>query len=270
MIRDAVIAIVSLAPLVAMADDRDGVAWHTYAAFRNDAFTELDFPVDDVGFTHDSVVSVVRARGDLGFGGAFMHRWLTSNRDFRRWDQLDLLAVVDKRWLGAPVRLDTRGRLGPTFGGNFGGRQNGWHELSRTGGTLEHGSLADDYPGDRRVGLVVGGRGRAQLGEDRLHGYGIFDGQAGLGAGVSSIETALGGSASTRHVGAHLEIAVTRYRVTDPLLALPGGYGSGWQLEWRVGVHVAWSRFRVSYQYRANEGGSGEPIGVLAFESVRR
>jgi hypothetical protein len=30
-------------------------------------------------------------------------------------------------------------------------------------------------------------------------------------------------------------------------------------------VEVAWSRYRLSYEYRANEGGSGEPIGVLAF-----
>ena len=44
------------------------VWWHTYAAFRNDVFTELDPPIDDLGFTHDNVFSLRRQRGDTTFG----------------------------------------------------------------------------------------------------------------------------------------------------------------------------------------------------------
>ena len=260
-----------LAPGLAAADGAP--TWTTYAALRNDAFTDLTPPLDDQGFTHDNVVSIVRAHGELGFGGRVMHRWLTADRDDRRWDQLELTALVE--WwppiATTRLRVDTQGRLGPTLGGNFGGRylQNGWHEISGTGPTLDSGQLADDYPGERRIGLLAGARGRGRFGDERLHGYAILDGQLGLGGGVSTMETAIGGQASTRRLGFHVEIAVTRYRVTDALLALPGGYGAGWQLEWRAGFHVAWSRFRIAYQYRANEGGSGEPIGVIAFESVR-
>ena len=270
MNRVALLACLAHAGLVA-ADEAP--TWTTYAALRNDAFTDLTPPLDDQGFTHDNLVSLVRTHSALGFGGRAMHRWLTSNADYRRWDQLEIVALVEWRpaLASSLTHIDTQGRLGPTLGGNFGGRylQNGWHSVSGTGPTLEQGGLANDYAGDRSIGLVAGVRGRGQLGDDRLRGYAVMDGQVGLGGGVSTIETALGGSASARHIGAHVEIAVTRYHASDELLALPGGYGSGWQLEWRAGVHVAWSRFRVSYQYRANEGGSGEPIGVIAFQSIR-
>jgi hypothetical protein len=255
---------------LAVADDAP--RWTTYAALRNDAFTDLTPPLDDRGFTHDNVFSLLRADGDLALGGRAIHRWLTSNTDRRRWDQVDLVALIE--WRPAlticGLRVDTQGRLGPTLGGNFGGRylQNGWHTASGTGPTLDQG-LANDYPGDRRLGMVTGLRARGRFGDDRTHGFAVLDGQLGLGGGVSSIETALGGSASTRHFGIDLELAITRYRVSDELLALPGGYGAGWQIEWRAGFHVAWSRFRLSYQYRMNEGGSGEPIGVIAFESKR-
>lgn len=273
MIRWCIAVTLLVAAPTARADSDAPPRWRTYAAFQNDVFTEVSPPIDDFGFTHDNVLSIVHTPGDLGFGGRAMHRWITSNRDYRRWDRVELVGLVEKRWPGLPIMLDTQGRVGPTLGGNFGGRylQNGWHSVSGTGGTLEMGALANDYPGDRSVGLLVGGRGRAQLGDERLHGYTVLDGQLNAGGGgVSSGEAALGGSASTRHVGMHAEIAISRYRVSDEWLALPGAYRSGWQLEWRVGVHVAWSRFRVLYEYRANEGGSGEPIGVVAFEAVRR
>ena len=247
--------------------------WHTYAAFRNDAFSELTPPFDDWGFTHDNVFSLVRRDNARGYGGRFLHRWITSTTDRRRWDQLEVVALAEQMLVldGAlPLFASLEERLGPTFGGNFGGQflQNGWHAISGTGPTVEQG-LANDYPGDREVGVVAGGRARAQIGEARVHGYAHVDGQVGLAAGVSSFETAIGGTAGMRYVGLHAELALTRYRVSDAYLALPGGYGSGWQFEWRAGVYVAWSRFRVSYQYRANEGGSGEPIGVIAFQSVR-
>lgn len=244
--------------------------WHTYAAFGNDVFTEIIPPIDDQGFTHDNVLSLVRRDGDRGYGGRAVQRWITSNVDRRRWDQLDVVALAEQHVAIDRVGLVFEEHVGPTLGGNSGGQylQNGWHTLTGTGPTVDEG-LANDYPGGRQVGVLVGGRARAQVGDERVHGYAVVDGQVGLGAGVSAIETALGGVAGTRHVGAQLELAVTRYRVSDDNLALPGGYGAGWNLEWRAGVYVAWSRFRVTYQYRANEGGSGEPIGVIAFQSVR-
>ena len=255
-----------LALLVAGTETAHAETWHTYAAFRNDVFTEVVPPIDDQGFTHDNVFSLVRRQENRGYGGRAVHRWITSRTDRRRWDQLDIVALAEQHadW----VSLEER--LGPTLGGNFGGQylQNGWHTLTRTGPTIDEG-LANDYAGTRDIGVLAGARARAQLGDARTHGYALVDGQVGLGAGVSSFETAVGGSAGTRHVGAHLELAVTRYRVSDEYLALPGAYGDDWNLEWRVGVYVAWSRFRVSYHYRANEGGSGEPIGVFAFQSVR-
>jgi hypothetical protein len=262
-----------LLAIIALGGAAHAETWHTYAAFRNDVFSELDPPFDDQGFTHDNVFSLVRREEDRGFGGRFVHRWITSNVDRRRWDQLEVVALADQALTldaALPLRASFEERLGPTLGGDFGGQylQNGWHELTGTGPTVYEG-LANEYPGDRQFGVVVGGRARAQLGNDRVHGYAHVDGQLGLAAGVSSLETALGGTAGTRHVGLQLELAVTRYRVTDDNLGLPGGYGRGWNFEWRAGAYVAWSRFRVSYQYRANEGGSGEPIGVLAFQSVR-
>jgi hypothetical protein len=264
----AVLALVTMAATSARAE-----TWHTYAAFRNDAFSELELPLDDQGFTHDNVFQLVRADGDLGFGGRAVHRWITSTIDRRRWDQVDVVALAEYRVPLAtplPLRIDTQGRLGPTLGGNFGGRylQNGWHALTNSGPTLDEG-LANDYPGSRELGVLAGARARAQLGDAGVHGYAVIDGQLALAAGVSSLEAMLGGTAGTRHVGAHVEVALTGYRVSDELLALPGGYGAGWQLEWRAGVHVAWSRFRLTYQFRANEGGSGEPLGVIAFQSRR-
>jgi hypothetical protein len=250
------------------SDDAGETAWHTYAAFRNDVFTELLPPIDDRGFTHDNVFSLRRQQGALSFGGGFVHRWITSTRDRRRWDQLDVVATGEQT-LDHGVTLGLR--IGPTLAGNFGGRylQNGWHTLTGSGPTLAEG-LADDYPSRREVGALLGARARVTRGRDRVQAWAVLDGQIAAGrTGVTAIESAAGGSASVGAVGLHAELAVTRYHATDPYLRLPGGYGVGWQLEWRAGVHVAWSRFRITYQYRANEGGSGEPIGVIAFQSRR-
>ncbi|HSD85857.1 MAG TPA: hypothetical protein VLB44_00025 [Kofleriaceae bacterium] len=242
--------------------------WRGTAAVANDAFSDASVPLDDFGFTHDNVLAVAHEVDDTWFGGYARQRLITSTIDRRRWDQVDLLATAERSVdTGSLVRLDVAVRLGPTMGGNFGGRyiQNGWHSFSGTGPTIEEG-LANAYPGDRRFGALAGIRARGELG-DRLRAYGVLDGQGTLGAGVSSIEAALGGAAAAHHIGVHVELAVTRYHVADGNLALPGGYGAGWQLEWRLGIDVSWSgnRYRVAYELRANEGGSGEPIGVVAF-----
>lgn len=261
---------VSIATLAGERAHGDDTHWLTHAAFRNDVLSSLDRPVDDAGFTHDNVFSLRRITGDVGFGGSFLHRWLTSRVDRRRWDQVELLALAEHRW----SRLVVIGRLGPVLGGNFGGRrlQNGWHELTGWGPTLEEG-LQSDYPDARRAGVLAGGRARVAwthaAGRFALEGATHLDGQLALHTGVSSGELGGRGTIAIRHLALHVEAAISRYRVSDPMLALPGGYRDGFQLEWRAGLQLRWSRFALGYEYRANEGGSGEPVGVVAFSSRR-
>ena len=247
-----------------------------YAALQNDVFSELIPPMDDLGFTHDNVLAIGVARGDYVIGGKIFDRWITSRTDRRRWDQLDLFATAERLITYLPGddsvhHVALQARLGPTLGGNFGGMyiQNGWHSISGTGPTVDQG-LANDYDGDTQIGIAGGARIHASVTSPEVHAargmvYANVDGQGALGAGVSSVEGSLGGWLGAHHVGAHVEAAVTRYHVADPNLALPGGYGGGWQFEWRAGIDVSWSRYRLAYEYRANEGGSGEPIGVVAF-----
>jgi hypothetical protein len=255
-------------------DAADDVHWLTYAAFRNDVFTELDPPIDDQGFTHDNEFSLRRQRGTYTVGGSFLHRFITSRTSDRRWDLVELFATGERAWPDLFdtewPRVTTTERIGLALGGNFGGRylQNGFHAVTGTGPTLDQG-LQSRYDGDRELGVVVGGGARAEVG-DQLQGYAVLDGQAAVGGtGVTSFEAMLGGAAWTRHVGAHVEVALSRYFVGDRNLALEGGYRTGFQLEWRAGVDVRWSRFRIGFQYRGNESGSGEPMGVLWFASRR-
>jgi hypothetical protein len=268
--------------------------WLTYAAFRNDVFTELDPPIDDFGFTHDNVFALRRQAGTDTFGGSFVHRFITSRQDRRRWDLIEVFATGERSFALDRISLAATLRTGPTLGGNFGGRymQNGWHAISKTGPTVDEG-LANNYPDDRELGFVVGGRARASIsaaGADtslapaRLsaagadtsiaraltQAYSFVDGQFALGGtGVTSMQAALGGNLASEHLGAHIELAIARYHVGDPNLALPGAYRTGWQFEWRVGVDVHWSRFRLGYEYRANESGSGEPMGLLEVSTTR-
>jgi hypothetical protein len=275
--------------------------WLSYAAFRNDVFTELDPPIDDVGFTHDNVFALRRQAGRDTIGGSFVHRFITSRVDRRRWDLVELFATGERVLIEPaplpeptsaptsaaptsatpsriPLSISATLRAGPTLGGNWGGRymQNAFHALTKFGPTVDEG-LANDYPSEREIGLVVGGRARASVSRDRspqrgpaTEAYSFVDGQVAIGgSGVTSMQTAIGGNLASAHVGAHLELAVARYHVGDPNLALPGAYRSGWQFEWRVGVDVHWSRFRLGFEYRANESGSGEPMGLFEVSTTR-
>ncbi len=236
----------------------------------NDAFTDLTPPLDDSGFTTDLGVAFWRPwRGDQ-LGGSLWHRWLTEVGGQRREDLLELFATVERTW-GTPrvLELTSLVRLGPTFTGNLGGRwiQNAWHSTTGTGPTLEEG-LQSRYIADRAIGITGGNRATGSVGIPAAQAYGVVDGQVALGTGVSSLELAAGarliGRIRCTELGVHGEVAIARYAVSDAALALPGGYGEdGWQREWRVGVHVAWRRVMVAYEYRANEGGSGEPIGTV-------
>ena len=241
--------------------------WRMRAALDNDAFTSVVPPLDDLGFTNDFALALKRVSGGYAFGGAVFHRMLTSRLGPERWDQLDIVGTAEREVVPG---FGLRAWLGPTFGGNFGGRaiQNWWHGWSGTGPTIEQG-LAHVYPGDRRIGVLAGVRGTFERGP----AYVIGLGQLALGqTGVTHAELTAGVrpnmAVRCTTLGAHGEVALGAYHVGDPNLALPGGYHNGPQLEWRVGVDVAWSRYAVSYEYRANEGGSGEPIGVIAFDAA--
>jgi hypothetical protein len=231
----------------------------------NDLFADLDPPIEDDGFTNDIGLALWRPAGPYLVGGSLLHRWITEDGGFRRWDQVELLATVERPWGRYVV---TSARLGPTVGGNWGGRwiQDRWHRL--TGDRTLGSGLQDDYPGDRTVALLAGGELRASIGSF-ARGYAVLDGQVALGqTGLTYVEGAAGGQLVGRircvELAAHVELAIARYHVGDDIMALPGGYGvSGWEPQWRAGFHVAWRRIKLAYEYRANEGGSGEPIGTV-------
>ena len=240
-------------------------------AISNDAFTEVVPPLDDSGFTHDFALAYWRRYRDYQIGMAVRHRWLTEVGGRRREDLLEPLATVARTY-GVPRlhALTWSARLGPTATGNLGGRwmQNKWHAGSGTGPTLSQG-LQDRYVAGRQLGAVAGGRLQFSHGIAAVQSYGWLDGQVALSTGVSSIETALGLQALAHRArvefGGHGELAVNRFHAADAALRIPGGYGTGWQTAGRVGVHVAWACYRIDYEYRSNEGGSTEPIGVVAF-----
>jgi hypothetical protein len=127
-------------------------------------------------------------------------------------------------------------------------------------------------------GLVTGIQLRGHLGPRARQLYAIADGQLALGStGVSFVELGAGGRAShsLRHVelGVHLELAASRFSVDDPNLALRGAYdsdGAGTHLAYRAGIHATWSCYQLEFTYRSNEGGSGEPIGVLELAVARQ
>ena len=261
MLRLAIIVVVATVPQIAAADIR--------VAIRNDVFTELDPPIDDSGFTNDIDIHFWRPYREYLVGGRLVHRWLTEDTQMpmgRRRDLVDLLATASRTWRFVTPSL----RIGPTFTGNLGGRymQNGWHYLCRCGTLLEDG-LQSEYEGDGEIGVLVGSRVDAAWGIPLAQAYGFVDGQLSLGTGVSFFESGVGAritpSVGPNHFGAHVEVAAMRFHTVDDRLALPGGYRTGWQGAWRVGVHYARNRIRIDYEYRANESGSGEPIGVVAF-----
>jgi len=239
-------------------------------AHGNDAFSELVPPLDDTGFTTDLAFAMWRPWRGYDVGGSYLHRWLTSKVSDDREDLVELTATVSRRWGPRYRELRLGARTGPVVTGNWGGRwlQNAWHAASRSGPTLDEG-LADHYPAERALGWLAGGRASGAWGVPAVQAYSVADVQLAVGTGVSSLELAAGVRAFARvrcvEIGAHLEGALDRFSVAGGALTLRGGFGTGrWERAWRVGIHVAWNRTMVSYEYRANEGGSGEPIGVVS------
>ena len=258
-----------------------GLTSGAHADFRfalgNDTLAGGRPPFDDDGFTHDFDIRFWRPHRGYLVGGRLYDRWITEvpRSAGGRRDLLELVATIERTWpaqLGESLvaGVTVAGRAGPSLTGNLGGRwmQSTFHGLCGCGETLEEG-LQRRYDGDGGIGALLGSSARGSVGVPVAQAYGIVDAQAVLGAGVTFVDAAAGGQLAARiggtELAAHAEVAVIRFHAADDRLALPGGYGTGWQRAYRIGVHVAWSRFRIEYQYRANEGGSGEPIGVLAF-----
>jgi hypothetical protein len=244
-------------------------------AIRNDTFTGLIPPFDDLGFTNDLELAFWRPYRGVLIGGRWLDRLVTEGYGAffpgdRRQDLVEIVGTIEKTW-GEPLlhSLTLTGRAGSVTTGNWGGRyyQNAFHTLCRCGNTLDEG-LAHRYPEDRAYGALAGARVVASEGVDHAQAYAALDGQASIGTGVTWVDAAIGGRVRTRirctELGAHAEIAAMRFHVLSDALAIPDGYGAGWQLGWRVGIHVAWGRIGIEYEYRANEGGSGEPIGMFA------
>ena len=241
-------------------------------AMGNDVFTDLSPPVDDDGFTHEFDLRFSRPHRGYVIGGRLFDRWITEvpRPAGGRRDLLELVATIERTWEEPGRDVTALARVGPSFTGNLGGRwtQNRFHTFCDCGDRLDQG-LQSRYDGDGGVGALVGSRVRGSIGVPVAQVYGVVDGQVVVGAGVTWIDAAAGGRLVARvgstELSAHAEVAVMRFHANDERLAMSGGYGFGWQSAYRIGVHVAWSRFRLEYEYRANEGGSGEPIGVVAF-----
>ena len=250
-------------------DDGDGDdGWEVRLAWGNDLFSELP-PADDAGLTNDLDVAIVRvrARGALAIGGAVRHRMITERGGERRWDLLDVVAVAARDQRRDALVARVTGRAGVSAAGDLGGRalQDGWHGLTGTGPTLEQG-LQHRYDGDRRVALLLGARGEVRHTGDAVEPYATLDGQVALGGtGLLALELCAGARvvAWRGRLIVSVEGGGLVQDVLDDNLALPGGHGRGAHLLWRLGLDAGSARTRVGWQYRADESGSGEPIGVL-------
>jgi hypothetical protein len=242
-------------------------------AFDNDIFARFD-PHDDDGFTNDIDIRFWRPLAGYNIGGRLFDRWVTEEPRVagHRRDLIELVASGERSWGDGPARLLTLGmRAGPVFTGNLGGRwmQNAFHITCHCGASLDEG-LQSQYQGGQDAGVMAGGTARGSIGLPWLQAYGVADTQAAAGTGVTFVDVAAGGSAIGRfgptEVGFHFELALMRFHVVDDQgLGMPGGYRPGWQTGYRTGVYVAHAWLRVEYEMHSNEGGSGSPIGLVAF-----
>lgn len=240
-------------------------------AFDNDILARLD-PHDDDGFTSDIDIRFWRAHGDYLLGGKLFDRWITEEPRSagRRRDLVELVATGERSWGSALRSLTLDARLGPTFTGNLGGRwgQNAFHTTCHCGASLDEG-LQSRYEGANEAGVLAGGRVLASAGTSWAQAYSVVDAQAAAFTGVTFVDAAAGGAllgrAGCTTFGVHVELAVMRFHVEDEGLAIPGGYRPGWQTGYRWGFFVARGRVRLEYEMHSNEGGSGSPIGLVAF-----
>lgn len=242
--------------------------WDMRAVVGNDAMNGIVSRPDDNGFTNDLSFAIHRRLGPLAFGGSILDRMITSTGPMRRCDLLEMFATVT--WFLddlLPIEL----RVGPTVVGDLGGLwvQSHWHRLTGTGPRDPRDTPAI-YMNEFRAAGVAGLRTEAGYGR-RIRAYGSLDGQVALGGtGVTFAEGVGGLRASYRlgpvELGILGEIALGRYSVDDPELAMPGAYRPGWQVDKRVGVGVGVYRYRLAFEYHTNETSSGEAFSEIVFE----
>lgn len=252
--------------LIARLAHADG--WEIRAAIGNDALNEFVSDTDDNGFTNDFRLAIQRRQGDLALGGSILDRMITSSEVMRRTDLVELFARVT--WLPTPL-MALELRAGPTFVGGLGGLwvQTHWHRISNTG-PRDPRKVPTVYMHDVHTAGVVGLRTDAGYGGP-IRVYGSLDGQlAGGDTGVSFFEGTGGVRVSYRiwpvELGVFGELALGRYSVDDPALAVPGAYRPGWQLDRRFGVGVRVNRYRLTFEYHTNETSSGEALSQITFE----
>jgi hypothetical protein len=253
----AAIMLLATMPRFASADLR--------VAIRNDVFTDVTPPADDDGFTHDFDIHFWRPYREYLVGARLVDRWVTERVVYGgiRRDLFDLLATAERTFGDV---LTPSLRIGPTFTGNLGGKviQNAFHTTCHCGRKLSEG-LQDTYVGDNDIGLVTAARVYAATTvQPWLAPYAFVDGRLSLGTGVSSFESTGGAQFRYWRMAAHVELAFMRFHLVDERFEMAGSYRSGWQFGWRAGLQYEKGRVRIGYEYRANEDGSGEPIGVVA------
>lgn len=244
----------------------------------NDLFSELP-PADDSGFTSDfKLESLHRTRAGR-VGARLFYRMITEQYEpgtlrapKRRWDQLDAIGVLQRTRDWRQFHFLWEGRGGVTLVGNLGGRkiQNGWHQLSKSGATLDEG-LQNTYAGGRRPAIITGSRFSITRQLQILEVSAGADGQFALGStGVSFISGFVGVSTELDTGDYRFdfggEVALENYSTRDPNLALFGAYAAGGDhFAFRVHAVMRTRLYSVGWQYRANEGGSGEPTGLFLF-----
>jgi hypothetical protein len=259
--------IAASALLIARVVHADG--WELRAAIGNDALNGFVSDTDDNGFTNDFELALRRRQGALVLGGSILDRMITSSEIMRRSDLVELFATVT--WSLVPL-VAIELRAGPAFVGELGGRwvQTHWHRLSNTGPRDPRKTPSIYMHDGVRTAGVVGLRADAGYGGP-IRVYGSLDSQGAVGGtGVSFVEGTGGLAVSYRagpvELGVFGELALGRYSVDDPALAVPGAYRPGWQLDRRFGLGVRVDRYRVSAEYHANETSSGEAFSQITFE----
>ena len=260
-----VLAVVCALAAAAHADD-----WRGLAMVGNDAWNGVLSHPDDDGFTSDLGLALFDVQGRLALGGSLLHRMITARDSKLRCDLGEVFARA--AWQAAPA-LEIEVRIGPTFAGDLGGywMQSHWHHLTGYG-PKNPSELQDLYTGGTKLGGAGGLRlATASTWRGPLRAYGSLDMQLAAGGTGVTFAEAMGGLGAAVHVrgvelGIHGELAGGIYHVDDLRLAVPGGYRRGWQLDERIGVSVAYARYRLAFEYHTNETSSGEPFSIFTLE----
>jgi len=247
--------------------------WQLDVQWWNDLFADPP-PADDQGFTNDFLLGFEWAMKSATGRVEVFYRIITERYGIRRWDQVDLTGAWKTSRRVRGWDMATSARTGLSLGGSFGGQaiQGTWHRVTGSGITVDQG-LQSLYDGDRRIAVLVGGRGAVSRRLSLVRGRVGIDAQAALGStGVSRMWTYAGATLEVPiqswRLSLDFELVVARYHTSDPNLKLRGGYGTGaWQLEPRLSLAAGVAGHSFGWQYRANESGSGEAVGLFFFRT---